>query len=142
MAQDDFDGLDVAWMAVDALGHVAIFTSGGVGAVPSTAVASIDITEPELDSLPETSGFDLLVNLPRPDDFVRFAKRGFFAYDWSDVHRVTRRRIGGYELQARPLRPLTLSELPASLRATAAATELLDVSFGASAIPATALLKA
>ncbi len=83
MTQDDLDGMDVAWMAVDALGSVAIFTTGGVRPVPSTAVASIDITEPEVDSLPEISSFDLLVNLPRPDDFVSFAKRGFFAYDWS-----------------------------------------------------------
>ncbi|WP_325435215.1 hypothetical protein [Pseudomonas nitroreducens] len=140
MTPDDLDGLDVAWIAVDALGQVAIFTTGGAGTVPFTAVASIDITELEVDLLPETSGFDLLVNLPRPDDFVRFAKRGFFAYDWSDVHRVTQLRIEGYELQARPLRPLTLKELPASMQLAAAATELPDVSFGALVIPA-ALLK-
>ncbi len=141
MTQDDLDGMDVAWMAVDALGSVAIFTTGGVRPVPSTAVASIDITEPEVDSLPEISSFDLLVNLPRPDDFVSFAKRGFFAYDWSDVHRATQRHINGYELQARPLRPLTLTELPASMQLAAAATESPNVSFGAFVIPATALLK-
>ena len=142
MTHHDFDGIDVAWMAVDVLGQVAIFTTGGVGPVPSTAVASIDITESEVDWLPETSGVDLLVNLPRTDDFVGFAKRGFFACDWSDVHRATRHRIDGYELQARPLRPLTLTDLPASMQIAAVAAKLPKVSFGSSVIPAAALVKA
>ena len=141
MTQDDLDGIDMAWMAVDALGQVAIFTTGGVGPVPSTVVAWIDITEQEAESLPETTRFDQLVNVTRPDDFVGFARRGFFAYDWSDVHRVAQRRVDGYELQARPLRPLTLTDLPTSMQIAAAATRLPDVSFGSSVIPASKLVE-
>lgn len=66
--------------------------------------------------------------------FVEFAKRGFFAYDWSDAHRDTRLGLRGYELQYRPLNPRTLFDLPTPLRALAEATRLSDVTFGASII--------
>lgn len=139
MPQEDFGGMDVAWMAVDAIGQLAIFTTAGVGPVPSSAVAFVDTTEPALDSLPETCACELLVNLPRPDDFIGFAKRGFFAYDWSDIHRTARHCIAGYELQARPLRPLMFSDLPAFMQMAAAATRFPDVAFGSSVIPVAAL---
>jgi hypothetical protein len=129
--QGDLEGMDVAWIAVDALGQVALFTTGGQGPIPTTALASIELAEDEACSLPETGGYELLVDVPRPDDFIAFAKRGLFAYDWSDVHRIASRASGRYELQARPLVPLMLSDLPARMQLVAAATRLSGVSFGA-----------
>ena len=56
------------------------------------------------------------------------AERGFFVYDWSDVHR-TEQYIDEYELMALPYRPLTLDLLPESLLDTARAVRLTTVSF-------------
>jgi len=129
-----FFGIDAAWLAIDALGQVAIFTTGGEGPVPETAIASVEIAEQSVWCLAEISGYNLHAFVPRPDDFIAFAKRGLFAYDWSDVHRVAAARIDGYELQAQPLSPLLISMLPASVQALAGATQLSRVSFGSNIV--------
>ena len=130
----DLQGIDAAWIAIDVLGQVALFTTGGEGPIPGTALSSVNIAEESVLSLPEISGYDLLVVVPRPDDFIAFAKRGLFAYDWSDVHRSTGQASDSYELQARPSRPLTLLDLPAPLQEMALATRLSGVSFGSSVV--------
>ena len=130
----DLQGIDAAWIAIDVLGQVALFTTGGEGLIPDTALPSVNIAENSAFSLPEISGYDLLVVVPRPDDFIAFAKRGLFAYDWSDLHRSANQASGSYELQARPSRPLALLDLPAPLQAMASATRLSGVSFGSSVV--------
>jgi hypothetical protein len=52
------------------------------------------------------SDVDLVTSMSGANAFVEFAKRGFFAYDWSDVHRATHQALMGYELQYRPLNPV------------------------------------
>ena len=134
ISQQDLEGIDAAWIAIDSRGQVAMFTTGGEGHVPESAIPSTEDAESEVLALPEICSCDLLVNLPRPDDFIAFASRGFFAYDWSDVHSSMKKALGRYELQARPSRPLTLTDLPPSLQALASSTKLLDASFGSTVI--------
>ena len=71
-------------------------------------------------NLPRASACRLLASVPRPDSFVAIAERGFFVYDWSDVHRTTASLIDAYEPMACPVRPVSLDELPESLRSHAA----------------------
>jgi len=125
---------DAGWLATDAIGQVALFTTAGVGPIPDSALLSIDSAEDSVLSLPEVTDVELISAVPRPDDFVAFAKRGVFSYDWSDVHRTSHQVLGGYELQCRPLNPLTLHELPEPLRAMAQATRIPDATFGASMV--------
>lgn len=140
MHEGMFAGLDVAWMAVDASGQVAVFTTGGEGPLPDTAFKSVDVVGLAIESLPETCGYHLVADVSRPDDFMAFAKRGFFAYDWSDVHRSASGELRCYELQARPLRPATLLDLPAEMRMAVAATELSGVMFGDALIEGDAVI--
>ncbi|WP_279361850.1 hypothetical protein [Xanthomonas sacchari] len=126
----DLKGVDAAWLAIDAVGHVALFTTAGEGPIPATALISLEAAEELILALPETSRVDLRATLPRPDDFIAFSKRGVFAYDWSDIHRIARQALGGYELQSLPKTPLHLSDLPESLRTLAAATQLSGLVFG------------
>ena len=126
----DLSGTDAAWLAVDASGQVAVFTTGGEGPVPETAIPSTESGEEFVFTLPERTAVDLLSAVPRPDDFIAFAKRGLFAYDWSDVHRTLSQALGGYQLQARPTEPLHITDLPSSLQTMAAATQLSGVVFG------------
>ena len=130
----ELDGIDAAWLVVDAQGQAAIFTTGGEGPVPETAFASVAIAEESVQSFPEISGYELLTSVARPDDFVAFAKRGLFAYDWSDTHRVAGKQLGGYELQAQPTSPLLVSELPASAQSLANATQLSGLVFGSNVV--------
>ena len=126
----DLQGIDASWLATDAIGQVAVFTTGGEGPVPDSALESVEFAGEFVYSIPETSNFDLFATVPRPDDFIAFAKRGLFSYDWSDVHRTNQESIGGYELQARPSSPIKVWSLPTSLRPMAAATMLSGVTFG------------
>lgn len=130
-ALQDFD---VGWVATDAVGQVALFTTGGPGPVPDSALPSVENSEEFVLSLPEVSDVDRATARAGANAFVEFAKRGFFAYDWSDVHRDSRQALRGYELQYRPLNPQTLFNLPAPLRTLAEVTRLSDVTFGASII--------
>jgi hypothetical protein len=125
---------DVAWVATDAIGQVALFTTGGPGPVPDSALPSVENAEEFVLSLPQVSAADRASAMAGANAFVEFAKRGFFAYDWSDVHRDARQALRGYELQYRPLTPLTLFDLPTPLRALVEVTRLSEVTFGASIV--------
>ena len=130
ITQSDLKGIDASWLAVDAVGQVALFITAGESPVPRSALQSVETAEEAVLELPRTSDFHLYANVARPDDFVAPAVRGFFVYDWSDVHRTLRAELGGYELQAKPTRPLLLTQLPPSIQAIAAKTLLLGVEFG------------
>jgi hypothetical protein len=106
-------GWDYTWLATDAAGHVASFTNAGQGPIPIAVLADrrrFDQAEPQIMALPERGDSYILVTLPRPDDFVAFARRGLFAYDWQDSHRDTG-QSHRYELIARPTVPITVEEL-------------------------------
>jgi hypothetical protein len=47
------------------------------------------------------------------------AECGILWYDWSDVHRTSASLIEAYEPMAYPLNPVSLAELPESLRSYA-----------------------
>jgi hypothetical protein len=105
---DDLGHLDIGWLANDSAGHVAVFTTAGEGPIPRAAVPSHEVAEAFVHQLQETSDHRLLASMPDPSDFISFAKRGFFAYDWCDTR--------GYELVAVPDTPAKLSELPGHVR--------------------------
>ena len=123
------DGLDYCWLASDRIGQLGVFVTGGSGPIPAQLLLPpypLDDLEETILELPKASDIDLRV--PRPGRFVALAERGFFVYDWSDVHR-TEQYIDEYELMALPYRPLTLDLLPESLLDTARAVRFGTVSF-------------
>ncbi len=127
---------DWAWLATDAAGRVAIFTTAGVAPIPTAVLDQPGIVDPAeelVSQLPPVGRAELLVSLPRPDDFVAFAERGLFAYDWADVSRV-RDRTGCYELQARPAAPISASQLGPELSAAAGLVRFAGVAFADSVL--------
>lgn len=122
------EGVDCCWLASDRIGQLGVFVTGGSGPVPALVLLPpypLDDLEETILALPKASDIDLRVKVPRPDRFVALAERGFFVYDWSDVHR-TEQYIDEYELMALPYRPLSLDLLPDDL-----ADMARDVRFGA-----------
>jgi len=119
-------GVDYVWIATDKDGLLAIFVTGGAGAIPIAALQDIQTGSGELEAtflqLPVISEVDLLVNYPRPDDFEAMAERGFFTYDWRDVHRVKRDHSGKYEKITAPQKPIRIRDLPPSLQILARRT--------------------
>jgi hypothetical protein len=125
----NLEGIDVAWLAMDSFGHIGVFTTGGKGPIPSTALPSVESAEESVALLPEVSGSELHARFPRPDDYVAFSKRGIFAFDWVDVHRVGAEASNAYELIASPTVPVKLEALPARVKALASATVFPNLAF-------------
>jgi hypothetical protein len=61
-------------------------------------------------ALPEVSELELLVTVPRPDDFILFAKRGLYSFDWKGVGDTAGDHSTRYCMQSRPMNPIRLSE--------------------------------
>ncbi|MDI3282661.1 hypothetical protein [Polyangium sp. 15x6] len=127
------DGLDCAWITSDRNGNIGAFFTAGVGPIPTHALdqaaLAVEDIEERLWDLPSTSSGRLLVTVKRPDDFIAMAERGFFVYDWSDVHRVSRDMLHAYEAMAVPLRPITTRALPEDLAVLSVHLRLSEVVF-------------
>ncbi len=127
---DSLRDIDLPWLALDAAGRLAVFTTAGEGPVPASALRVSVTAEAVLAQLPVVGGNELLVEYPRPDDFIAFAERGLYAYDWADAHRVHGDCTRCYELVAKPLRPVSIDELSPDLRSPFEATVIAGASFG------------
>jgi hypothetical protein len=114
---------DWAWLASDAVGRVGIFTTASVAPIPVAALnhaGNVDRAEELVRGLPRTGNVQLVRKLSCPDDYVLFAARGLYAFDWAGGHRYPMdRRAEVYDLIARPLVPITLERLPDEIRAIA-----------------------
>lgn len=119
-------GIDFEWYAVDRTEQIARFTTGGRGFIPATALAPgncYDVSGATFAALPERCAARLLVDFPKPDDFIAIAKAGLFAYDYRD---------GRYELVAIPSTPLHFGDMPDDAKRTVSMVRLSDVAFGVS----------
>jgi len=114
------EGVDCVWIASDSNGHVCAFVTGGIGPIPIEALnselVSIEDIEELICQLPKASGVQLLISMKRPDDFIDMAERGLFVYDWRDVERSLKESTHMYEPIAVPITPISIDELPESLR--------------------------
>jgi hypothetical protein len=100
-----FEGLDVAWLASDSEGHVAVFVTAGAGPIPELAFSGIEKAEEFALSLPKCSAYQLLVQVPDPSSFVALAERGLYVYDWPSPGQ-SRMASGAYRLAAVPNNPV------------------------------------
>ena len=84
-------GLDVEWIAVDRKGRVGVFTTAGTGPIAKACLSKPEVLDQIWDAirlLPEVTRYELVVTVPRPDDFIAFAKRGLFAFDWEMAQKA------------------------------------------------------
>src|SRR5574339_429083 len=97
-------GFDLEWIAVDRKGRVGVFTTAGSGPIAKACLTAADVPDQiwaAIQSLPEVTECELVCSVPRPDDFIAFAKRGLFSFDWAEFQETPQ-----YEVQARPRTPL------------------------------------
>jgi hypothetical protein len=109
------DGIDCFWIGSDSIGNVGVFIIAGMAPVPSQVLSAeygdmLELEE-QLLQLPIISE----VQHPGEDrsfsDLPELAERGFFIFDWSDIHRARSEKIRGYERMTAPTRPLNVNEL-------------------------------
>ena len=125
-------GVDCAWLASDRNGHLGTFITAGSAPIPIEALnadfAVVDL-EDALCKLPPVSGVQLLVSVPRPDSYRKLAERGFYVYDWMDVHQPATDATGAYQPVAIPIDPIGFDTLPTELAALARAIDFGAVIF-------------
>ena len=107
---------DLEWLAVDSEGCIGVFTTGGKGPLPRKGFKeySSDEFNETLWSLPKISNCILLIDPPRPNDYVELAEKGFYTYDWADVHR-NKDKLNRYEIQSKPTCPIRIDDLPGAI---------------------------
>ena len=130
MTEDDYfdsaaQGLrpysDFEWYACDRSGNIAFLTSAGFAAVPLAVFRSriLYFTAREfLSHLSVGGGHELREpgqRMPVVEDWVQMARRGLFAYDWDHGTGQYEPDLP-YRLVASPQRPLTVSDVPSSVR--------------------------
>ena len=131
---------DIDWFAVDADGHVLYLASGGGQLPPSVAAdeqALLTLHQYFL-TCPETAGAALVQAEPAAArsgrsaaGFVRYARRGLFAFDKTNLRDT---HDPHYHLVARPATPLTLAELPGPVAACLLRTQLPTAIAGLTAL--------
>lgn len=107
-------GLQFEWYAVDRGGFVAIFNTAGCGPAPEAMVVdepAWERTDSALWSLPERFEARRGPGKWFDSEFEQIARRGMFAYDWSDVANSYTDLSARYELQAYPVQPLPFTSL-------------------------------
>lgn len=126
--------IDYCWIASDRDGHVAAFSTGGIGPVP---VKALEYNKPRviegsaiLKTPIITTACPAISFEEADDEVLDMAKWGFFTYDWSDVHRSRKAEfLRAYEPTAAPADPITVDMLPAELARIAAAARFANVAF-------------
>ncbi|MDP2306306.1 MAG: hypothetical protein Q8P18_09795 [Pseudomonadota bacterium] len=107
---DDIRGLEFDWLASDADGNVALFSTAGGGYVPGEFLRDTDAHDRAVDSISGMRARTRALFAPRlapglPNTWLTMAERGVFAFD-SDSFG------GPYRLVAAPEAPVRASELP------------------------------
>jgi hypothetical protein len=124
----DIVALEYDWLAVDAEGLVALFSTAGGGYAPAALLADTDAFDAAIATVLSMPGSTTTATCTRelPVDLINtwklVAERGLFAFD-SDPPG------GPYRLIAAPTRPVCLQELPPIVRDVAGRVVLSTVAF-------------
>ena len=101
------------WLAIDNKGHLGIFTATMNAPIPDKVKSSFENYEELRRRIELTTKTTSAIVETREkgdfDDWIAYADKGFFAFDFQDIHRTEKKNQ--YDLIARPARPLTVDEL-------------------------------
>lgn len=126
---DEIMGFEYDWLAVDADGHIGLFSTAGGGFAPPEFLQDIDAHDAGVEALMASPASTVCRFFPEvaiglPNAWKDAAERGLFAFD-SDPNG------GPYRLVASPENPATLIEVPEETRSAASLVKLHSVRFGA-----------
>jgi len=109
-SDEDILGVEYDWLASDAAGHVAFFSTAGGGYAPSEFLRDTEAHDRAIDAILETGPSTKSLFSPQLPPALKntwrmMAERGLFAFD-SDAHRAP------YLLAAAPENPIQIDDLP------------------------------
>jgi hypothetical protein len=120
-------GFELDWLASDAAGHVAFFSSAGHGPVPRRVVEQLSDVEAAISRLQVLPVIGSCADCPSDAGEYSFwvhpARRGLFGYEWGPVDRPPYARL------AVPSRPLLIEEIDDTLIREVASLVKLDIYF-------------
>jgi len=124
---DDIRGFEYDWLACDADGQVALFSTAGGGYVPPEVLADLDAHDAAIETIlamPESTDAVMAPTLPLgiPNTWCDVAERGLYAFD-ADVHG------GPYRLIAAPAEPVLVRALPPEVAVVVRTATLMHVRF-------------
>ena len=124
---------DFEWYAIDAEGHLAVFTSAGYGPIPRSIFSSRDAYV-ALASIVENRPLSSWCTLNTHSEgdlayWVESARRGLFGYDWT-AQAGSAGAKATYQWMATPEVGMTVEELPRPIAAYVEATWFRGVTFG------------
>ena len=106
-------GFELDWLAVDDGGRVALFSTGGQGAVPRVVVENLLIVQAAIERLHVLPILGDCADQPgNGGDFTFWTepcRRGVYGFDWGPVS------VGPYARITTPSRPVLLDQLQDSL---------------------------
>ncbi|WP_437604622.1 hypothetical protein WMF20_25665 [Sorangium sp. So ce834] len=138
---DEILGLEFDWLASDADGYVALFSTAGGGYAPDELLRDTDAHDAAIDAVlasPASTVARFAQELPPglKNTWRMVAERGLFAFD-SDPHG------GPYRMVAAPADPIRIFDLPTSVIGIVQRLNLRQVRFARqSVIPAELLQQA
>ncbi|MBO9703589.1 MAG: hypothetical protein J7604_25520 [Sporocytophaga sp.] len=103
---------ELDWLAVDNKGQLGIFTAILNAPIPNNVKLTfenyMDLGR-RIESSPKTTSA-IVVTSEKGNfaDWIGYAEKGFFAYDFQDVHRSDKKNQ--YDLIARPVRPMKIDD--------------------------------
>lgn len=104
---------EINWLAVDNKGQLGIFTALLEAPLPDKVKSSFENYQDLRQSIeltPKSTSATLVTRQKGNfSDWLAYANKGFFAFDFQDVHRTNKKNQ--YDLIARPAIPLTVDEL-------------------------------
>jgi hypothetical protein len=114
-ARPDMTGFEFDWLASDADGSVALFSTAGGGFAPMPSLQNPEAHQVAIDELlagPASTTARFAPEFPaaRQNTWQLVAERGLYAFD-SDAHG------GAYRLLAAPSVPARVADLPSAARA-------------------------
>jgi hypothetical protein len=135
----DIQGLEYDWLASDADGHVAFFSTAGGGYAPDEFLCDTDLHDVAIEAIlasPARTETRFAPTLPpgRQNSWKLMAERGLFAFD-SDPDG------GPYRIVSAPKEPIRVAELPEKAAKVAQRIVFSHLRFAEmSEVPATALV--
>jgi hypothetical protein len=121
MTKDTWDNLikdgaysqELDWLAVDNKRQLGIFTAVMNAPIPDKVKSSFENYEDLRQRVELTAKTTAAIVVTREkgdfSDWIAYADKGFFAFDFQDIHRTDKKNQ--YDLIAKPTRPLTIDEL-------------------------------
>lgn len=125
-------GIDFVWIGADKSGQAAVFVTAGTAPIPISILQG-DIAPENIEELinkmPKYTERSDDSELPYAESFDNFVERGFFVFDWTDIHRTRAHQTGMYQRVSAPRSSIDFKDIPLYISSVARISHFSDILF-------------